>query len=48
MYTICDRKEQPNGAVKIFIKSSDAKKSNPPITLKKDADGAWKVSSYTP
>lgn len=48
VYTICRRKEQPDGGLKIFIKSHEATKSNPPITVKKNADGVWKVVFYTP
>lgn len=48
VYKICERRESNNGEVKIFIQSLDPNKSNPPITLKKDEAGVWKVVFYTP
>ena len=47
-YKICERRDEANGEIKIFIQSLDKQKSNPPIRLKKDATGAWKVTFYTP
>jgi len=47
-YKICERRDESNGEIKIFIQSLDKQKSNPPIKLKKDATGAWKVTFYTP
>ncbi|TNF29015.1 MAG: hypothetical protein EP329_16730 [Deltaproteobacteria bacterium] len=47
VYKICDRRED-NGKIKIFIQSTDPTKSNPPITVKKDDGGKWKVVFYTP
>ncbi|MCC6623874.1 MAG: hypothetical protein IT385_21625 [Deltaproteobacteria bacterium] len=47
-YKICERRDEGNGEIKIFIQSLDKQKSNPPIKLKKDATGAWKVTFYTP
>jgi len=47
-YKICERRDEAGGEVKIFIQSLDKQKSNPPIKLKKDATGAWKVTFYTP
>ena len=47
-YTVCERREEVDGKVKIFIQSSDANKSNPPIAMKKDDGGKWKVVFYTP
>ena len=48
VFKICERREQGNGEVKVFIQSLDPNKSNPPITLKKDEAGVWKVIFYTP
>ena len=48
VFKICERREQGNGEVKVFIQSLDPNKSNPPITLQKDESGAWKVVFYTP
>ncbi len=48
VYTICRREGQTDTHVKLFIRSNDEEKSNPPITLKKNADGEWKVTAYTP
>ncbi|MCA9518944.1 MAG: hypothetical protein KC635_28605 [Myxococcales bacterium] len=47
VYKICDRRPTGDSKVKIFIQSNDPKKSNPPITLDKDAEGVWKVSFYS-
>ncbi len=44
----CRREEMSQGRVKIFIKSFDDKKSNPPMTFKKDDKGVWKVAFFTP
>ncbi len=49
VYKICERREnKQNGELKLFIQSLDPQKSNPPITLKKDDAGIWKVVFYTP
>lgn len=48
VYKICERRESSNGEIKFFIQSLDPNKSNPPITLKKDDAGVWKVVFYTP
>lgn len=48
VYKICERRKVSDSEVKIFIQSLDPQKSNPPITLKKDDAGAWKVTFYTP
>ena len=48
VYKICDRRPEGEGKVKIFIQSTDPSKSNPPIALKKDDAGKWKVVFYTP
>jgi hypothetical protein len=49
VYKICERREnKQNGELKLFIQSLDPQKSNPPITLKKDDAGVWKVVFYTP
>lgn len=48
VFHICDRIEQEGGKLKFFIKTEDPKKSNPPITLKKDDAGDWKVAFFTP
>ena len=48
VFKICERREQGNGEVKVFIQSLDPNKSNPPVTLKKDEAGVWKVIFYTP
>jgi hypothetical protein len=47
-FKICERREEGGGELKIFIQSLDPQKSNPPIKLKKDDTGAWKVTFYTP
>jgi len=47
-YTVCERRQEADGRVKIFIQSSDPNKSNPPIAVKKDDGGKWKVVFYTP
>lgn len=44
----CRREEMSHGRVKIFIKSFDDNKSNPPMTFKKDDKGVWKVAFFTP
>ncbi len=44
----CRREAMSQGRVKIFIKSFDANKSNPPMTFKKDDKGVWKVAFFTP
>lgn len=48
VYTICERRDEGDGKVKIFIQSNDPSKSNPPSTFKKDDAGKWKVVFYTP
>jgi hypothetical protein len=49
VYKICERREnKSNGEIKIFIQSLDPQKSNPPITVKKDDAGTWRVVFYTP
>lgn|GEM_PF-945963 len=48
VFKICERREQGNGEVKVFIQSLDPNKSNPPMTLKKNDAGVWKVVFYTP
>lgn len=49
VYKICERREnKANGELKLFIQSLDPQKSNPPITVKKDDAGVWKVVFYTP
>lgn len=48
VFKICERREEGGGELKIFIQSLDPQKSNPPIKLKKDDAGAWKVTFYTP
>lgn len=48
-FRICERREnKQNGELKLFIQSFDPQKSNPPITVKKDDAGVWKVVFYTP
>ncbi|MFO0747411.1 MAG: hypothetical protein U1F43_17350 [Myxococcota bacterium] len=47
-YKICERREEAGGEIKIFIQSLDKQKSNPPIKLKKNDAGKWKVTFYTP
>jgi hypothetical protein len=47
-YTVCDRAALSDGRVKIFVLSHDEDKSNPPITMKKNGEGVWKVVAYTP
>jgi len=48
VYKICERREDDKGKIKIFIQSTDPKKSNPPIAVQKDDGGKWKVVFYTP
>lgn len=47
-FKICERRDEGKDTVKVFIQSLDHNKSNPPITLKKDDAGVWKVIFYTP
>lgn len=47
-YKICERRDEGRGEVKIFIQSLDKQKSNPPIRLRKNDAGVWKVTFYTP
>ncbi len=49
VYKICERRpNNTSGELKVFIQSLDPQKSNPPITVKKDDAGVWKVVFYTP
>jgi hypothetical protein len=48
VFMVCRRVDQPKGGVKLFIKSFDEDKSNPPIGFAKDESGKYKVSVYTP
>lgn len=45
-FKICERREEPSGETKIFIQSLDPKKSNPPYRLKKNEQGAWKITFH--
>ncbi|PIE19442.1 MAG: hypothetical protein CSA66_02330 [Proteobacteria bacterium] len=47
-FRICERRKEAEGKVKLFIKSNDPKKSNPPTTFQKDDSGKWKVVFFTP
>lgn len=47
-YKICERRDEGGGEIKIFIQSLDKQKSNPPVKLKKNPAGQWKVTFYTP
>lgn len=48
-FIICERREnKQNGELKLFIKSFDPQKSNPPVTVQKDDAGVWRVVFYTP
>lgn len=48
VFMVCRRIEQSGGGVKLFIKSFDPDKSDPPIGFEKDESGKYKVSFYTP
>ncbi len=48
VFRVCERRKKNDSELKIFIQSNDPKKSNPPITFGKQADGSWKVIFYTP
>jgi hypothetical protein len=45
-FFVC-REERSDDSVKMFIRSNDPKKSDPPITVKRDG-GRWLVDFYTP
>jgi len=47
IFTICDRRQETPDSVKLFIKSNDISKSNPPITLKKLPDGTHRIVFFT-
>lgn len=47
-FTVCRRRRRHDGRITLYIRSNDSRKSNPPITLEKNAQGTWKVTSYTP
>ena len=46
VFRICREKETPDGGVKMFIRSNDPKKSDPPIALVKTGNG-WRVDYFT-
>ena len=46
-FRICRRVQSGDDAVKLFIRSYDSRKSDPPITLRKH-EGQWKVDFFTP
>jgi hypothetical protein len=46
-FTICERRQETPDSVKLFIRSKDSSKSNPPITLKKMPDGTHKIVFFT-
>ena len=46
-FVVCSGGTQ-NGAYRLTILSFDNKKSNPPIVLKKDDEGQWKITSLSP
>ncbi len=50
VFKICERRQEDKDGnrIKFFIQSLDPQKSNPPIILAKNDDGAWKVVFFTP
>lgn len=47
-FKVCEREEMAGGEIRMFIQSLDSTKSNPPIRLKQDDEGQWKVTFFTP
>jgi len=45
-FQLCRRETKPDGAVKVFVRSFDERKSNPPCTLV-EHEGSWKVKFFT-
>lgn len=45
-FQLCRRKQLKPDEVKVFVRSNDSQKSDPPITLKQDGD-TWKVIAFT-
>jgi hypothetical protein len=46
-YVLCRSIDGPGGRVKIFVKSNDPQKSDPPTVLVRE-DGVWKIDVMTP